>query len=232
MHQGSNTPRTCFPKGFATEASNCTNSTRGRRWSLTSRLLPDHSSREELSWIDASGKVLRQAEVTLDEGNWHRGMLRHGSGTRPFRFRSSLAVVAAVVVPLQDLGEGLAPNYATALARTLTLFWPALLVVTLLSAALAWHCCRTQSPLLSAIQRLMVRVRPAPGPSRSGGLSLPPPLAGPGEVSGVRAFRSARPGNLRQVRRGISAAGPQGLRSVRVRRQQTSPPTPRLMVRD
>ena len=53
-----------------------------------------------------------------------------------------LAFLATVVEPLEHLEIGLEPNYSAALARSLAVWWPALLVVSLLSAALAWYCCR------------------------------------------------------------------------------------------
>ena len=109
-----------------------------------SRVLPDHSQREELTWIDASGKVMRQAEVS--PGRRSPGSNERDAWQVTLTAPSPLVLVfaATVVVPLSELEAGVAPNYATALAHSLAVFWPMLLVVTLLSAALAGYCWRRQ----------------------------------------------------------------------------------------
>ncbi len=108
-----------------------------------SRPLRDRSSHGELFWIDGSGKVLRRAEVSL-AGAYGRHDEIGGSWKAALIVPSPLVLLFAstVGVPLGGLGDGQAPDYATALAWCLAAWWPALLVVTLLSAALAWYCCR------------------------------------------------------------------------------------------
>jgi hypothetical protein len=98
-----------------------------------SRLLPDWSRREELSWIDASGKVLRRAEFTTAEGN---------PGKDAVEAWKTVLTAPAPLVLACHVTNGLEPDYSAALARCLAAWWPALLTVTLLAAALAWHCCR------------------------------------------------------------------------------------------
>jgi hypothetical protein len=104
------------------------------------RDLPDGQRCEDLCWIDASGTVLRRAEVPL----------AGGSGPREQSVILALAVPAPVVLaflatviePLNSVKIGLEPSYSAALARSLNLWWPSLVVVTLLAALLAWHCLR------------------------------------------------------------------------------------------
>ncbi|MGO9110871.1 MAG: hypothetical protein ACLP9L_16745 [Thermoguttaceae bacterium] len=106
-----------------------------------SRQLRDHR-REELSWIDASGKVLRRAEVSMPG----RGGDIDANEAWIFALIVPapviLAFVATVVAPLGEVSSGLTSSYSTALSHYLAVFWPVLLVVTLLSAALAWYCWR------------------------------------------------------------------------------------------
>ena len=112
----------------------------GRALLMADRDLPDGTRHEDLSWIDASGKVLRRAEVPLAGGN----------GPREESVMMALAVPAPVVLaflatvlePLNSVEIGLEPSYSAALARSLSLWWPSLLIVTLLAALLAWHCLR------------------------------------------------------------------------------------------
>jgi hypothetical protein len=54
-----------------------------------------------------------------------------------------LAFLATVPGPIQHLDAGAEPGYARALARSWSVRWPSVLVVSLLSAGLAWYCrCR------------------------------------------------------------------------------------------
>ena len=158
-----------------------------------------------------------RAEVTLGKGNPH--------------YDENEAWVSALIVPSPArarlyghgghatgaIEAGPGANYSTALARSLAALWPALLVVTLLAAALAWYCFRRHRRCCQSFERRMAGVRSSLGRSRSGGLSLPSPLAGPGEVSGLWARGPARQRNLCSLRGGVSAAGTQGLRSVRLK---------------
>ena len=116
----------------------------GRALVIAGRPHPDRRVPDEVSWIDASGKVLRREEVSLGGGN----PLSEETRARIFALIVPspllLAFMATVGAPLGDLETGVAPNYSTALAHSLAVFWPVLLVVTLLAAALAWYCCRWQ----------------------------------------------------------------------------------------
>jgi len=111
---------------------------------VSNPVLSDRRRREELTWIDASGKVLRRAEASLINVNGlsdeHAAWMSAVAAPSPL----TLAVIATVAMPLAHLGDELAPNYSTALAHSLTVSWPALLVVTLLAAVLALFCCRRQ----------------------------------------------------------------------------------------
>jgi len=106
----------------------------------SSRRLPDKGQREELLWIDASGKVLRRAEVSFNED---KGSEERDAWTAALIIPSLIPLaLIATSVPLGQETSGLAPDYATALAHSLAVFWPALLTITLLSAVLAWYCFR------------------------------------------------------------------------------------------
>jgi hypothetical protein len=107
--------------------------------------LRDHTRRERLLWIDASGRVVRQTEFTLAGSN------------RPYNDRAEmwqiaaampipvgLAGVATCFEPLGHLEAGAEPNYRSALRRSLAAYWPGLLATGLLSAVLAGLCYRRQ----------------------------------------------------------------------------------------
>jgi hypothetical protein len=104
------------------------------------RLLPERNRREELSWIDSQGKVLRRAEATLGEAspNYDANLARTTALVIPSPL--ALAVASAVAMPIDYRTSGLAPDYFTALRHSLAVFWPPLLMVVLLSVALAWYC--------------------------------------------------------------------------------------------
>jgi hypothetical protein len=105
-------------------------------------VLSDRRQRLELTWIDASGKVLRRAEASLI------GVNGRSDEPKPWMYLLAvpspviLAFIATVVVPFAHLSQGLATNYSTELAQSPAEFWPVLLVSTLLSAALAGYCFR------------------------------------------------------------------------------------------
>jgi hypothetical protein len=106
------------------------------------RVLRDRSRREDLLWIDASGRVLRRAEVPLAASNVLNDAMEAWKAALIVPAPAVLAFLATAAMPSDYLWQGLEANYSAALARSLAAFWPALLVVTLLSAALAWHCSR------------------------------------------------------------------------------------------
>jgi hypothetical protein len=113
----------------------------GKALVIAGRVLLERSQREELLWIDASGKVLRRAKVSRQGVN--------GPNDARDAWKSALIVPApvalalvATLAPLDYISSGREPNYSAALAHSLAVFWPSLLVVTLLSAVLAWYCCR------------------------------------------------------------------------------------------
>jgi hypothetical protein len=107
-----------------------------------SRTLPDRSRRAEVLWIDAPGRVLRRAEVSLGGGDARYDEIQAWKSALIVPAPVILAFLATVTGPLEHLASGLEPNYPAALARCLAAWWPALLVVALLAAALAWYCCR------------------------------------------------------------------------------------------
>ena len=106
------------------------------------RVLPDWRNREEILWTDASGKVLRRAEVTFGKSDLHHDEigLRRMSLILPFPVL--LAFLATVTTPLENLASGVVPNYSTALARCLAAGWLPMLIVSLLALALAVYCFR------------------------------------------------------------------------------------------
>jgi hypothetical protein len=108
----------------------------------TSHTPPDHSRRDELAWIDASGNILRRAEVSLSGGRAASDEAGAWLSVLVAPAPIVTAFLATVAIPWSDVAGGLSPSYSAALARTLGFFWPALLVVTLLSAALAAYCYR------------------------------------------------------------------------------------------
>ena len=102
---------------------------------LTStREIPHRGPHVELAWIDPSGKVLRRAEVSLHEN--------YRADDASEVWTAVLAVPVPVLVAWETTGFWFPPDYPTALAYYFALYWPALLVVTLFSAALAWYCYR------------------------------------------------------------------------------------------
>ena len=108
------------------------------------RRLADGSWREELFWIATAGKVLREAEVPQIGGNRRDDENERWAAALALPVPVLLAVGAAVIEPLDYVESEREPTYAAALARSLAVWWPTLLVVTLLSVALAWYCCRRQ----------------------------------------------------------------------------------------
>ncbi len=114
----------------------------GKALVIAGRLLPDHSSIQELFWIDTSGKVSRQAEATLAQYNRSSDSTEAWTPALIVPAPLALGFLATVAMPLDNQSIGLAPNYSAALAHSLAVFWPVLLAVTLLAAALAGYCLR------------------------------------------------------------------------------------------
>ena len=102
----------------------------------------DRGLHEEILWIDASGKVLRRAEASLGEGDGHSGEGATWELAMACPAPVVLASWAAAAAPFSDLASGQESDYAAALTRSLAAWWPALLAVSLLAAALAWRCRR------------------------------------------------------------------------------------------
>jgi hypothetical protein len=109
---------------------------------IDSHLLSDRRSREELFWIDASGKISRQAEATIGKAEPHYDENQAWTAASVVPVPVVLTAFAMLVPPLDAVNSGRAPNYSTALAHFLAVIWPPLLAVTLLSAALAVYCIR------------------------------------------------------------------------------------------
>jgi hypothetical protein len=92
-----------------------------------------------LLWIDQQGDVLRRETVKLGQEQWW-------SNPRSEAIVASLALPApaivtpgiALVEPALDVGPGEALDYPTAVARSLAVTWPALLVLNAVGAGLAW----------------------------------------------------------------------------------------------
>ena len=108
---------------------------------MANRVFPDRSQRDELFWINTSGKVLRRAEVALaGDGR------SDASEAWTFALASPAPVVLAFTATVTDprflVANHAEPNYSAALARSLAVWWPPLLAMTLLSALLAWYCYR------------------------------------------------------------------------------------------
>ena len=106
------------------------------------RLLPDWRNRQELLWTDASGKVLRRAEVTLGKSDPHHRGVELRNTSLVFPVPVVLAFLATVLVPLEDLDIGVVPNYSTALTHSLAAGWLPMLLVSLLAVVLAAYCYR------------------------------------------------------------------------------------------
>jgi hypothetical protein len=103
--------------------------------------LPAYCLGESLFWIDSAGNILRRAEVALDQGVHYSKETEAWQAALGFPCPCVIAAVA-LVTPFMEVLNGAAPNYPTALLHSLAVFWPPLLVVTLLSAAMAWYCFR------------------------------------------------------------------------------------------
>lgn len=90
----------------------------GRALVSAYRVLPDHKSRVEVSWIDASGKVSQQAEGTLGKGNPRYEENEAWTAALIVPAPLALAIAAMLGPPFDHLRNGWAPNYSTALCRS------------------------------------------------------------------------------------------------------------------
>jgi hypothetical protein len=107
-----------------------------------SRTLRDRRQLEELLWVDASGRVLQRAKASLGASNARYDQIEAWKSALAVPSPVVQAFLATVVVPIEYLEFGTAPNYSAAVARCLAAGWPPMLAVSLLAAALAWYCCR------------------------------------------------------------------------------------------
>ena len=106
----------------------------------------DHpmSARSDLFWIDEEGTVLRHEKVDLI------GDSPPSPTTEALLFAMEAPVpiavttMAGIISPLSCLRSGKEATYSSALARSLSESWPALLAVYLLAAGLAWFSHRWQ----------------------------------------------------------------------------------------
>jgi hypothetical protein len=111
---------------------------------LRDRHYPNLKLGKQFTWIDASGKVLRQEEITL-----------LGRDLRPFSKADGWKLAFAVPAPVAMFFEMVAgpisyielkveTNYTIPFVRVLLDIWPQLLVICILGAVLAWLCYRRQ----------------------------------------------------------------------------------------
>jgi hypothetical protein len=103
-----------------------------------------HPPKEELTWIDPAGKVLRQEEVALEGTNIYSERTECWHMTLIIPEPVAMASLTMVLIPLDKVYADVFPNYKTALERTLSLCWPMLLTICILSAVLAFFCYRRQ----------------------------------------------------------------------------------------
>ena len=98
-----------------------------------------------LLWVDVQGGVIRREEVETGQSS-----IFNTTGTLATVLSLGVPVpalttpISAFVFPLYELWSGEAPNYPTAVAKTLSACWPPLLALNLLGIALAWWCYRRQ----------------------------------------------------------------------------------------
>lgn len=98
----------------------------------------------DLHWIDQQGKITRTERVELSRERNDSAMLE-SFGVAALAPDVLVAVPAALVVaPFNAVANGWQPNYPTALAQVLVDAWPALVLLLLLSGALAWLAYRRQ----------------------------------------------------------------------------------------
>ena len=85
---------------------------------------------------------MRSAEVALGKANPRYAENEAWTASLIAPLPAVTTFLATVATPLEYCGNGWAANYSAALAHCLAAWWPPLLVVWLLSVALAWYCCR------------------------------------------------------------------------------------------
>lgn len=91
----------------------------------------------ELIWLDAPGKITRRERVEILQGGIDRDEVWTFAPALPMP-----SVLTAVFVA--SAGEVRGQDYQSTIGKTFALFWPALTIVYLLSAALAWLAYRRQ----------------------------------------------------------------------------------------
>jgi len=97
----------------------------------------------EYHWIDEGGNITREEEVRFEPRPPASKQYWMIAAVVPQTFFMSL--MSNVVLPNQAVQRGLQPDYAAALAQSLTDGWTAMLAVLLLSAVLAWLAYRRQA---------------------------------------------------------------------------------------
>jgi hypothetical protein len=99
----------------------------------------------QLLWIDGKGNILRRKDYSLQRGDF-AGRLQFWPWNTALAIPAppAMAAVSIVLAPQLLLALGEEPTYLSALGKSCRQFWPALLVVLLLSAALAVYCFRRQ----------------------------------------------------------------------------------------
>jgi hypothetical protein len=111
---------------------------------LRERRHPNCKVGEQLTWIDVSGKVLRQEEVTLLGRDLHPFSKAYGWETA-FAVPAPVAMLFIMVAgPMSYIDLKVETNYSSAFVRFLPNIWPQLLVVCILGTILAWFCYRRQ----------------------------------------------------------------------------------------
>jgi hypothetical protein len=112
---------------------------------IATRQFADRSPREEIFWVDAAGKVTRQAEVELaGRGAPPRATTRMWLAAVAAPAPIATGVFAAVLDPRDQVKAKFAEDYPSALADSLRAAWMPLVVVFVLGGALAWLTYRRQ----------------------------------------------------------------------------------------
>lgn len=109
------------------------------------RVMLDKTAENHLLWIDTAGKIVRDKTYSLKGYDFFG--LQHFS---PWRVSYTApaplaaAVVSMVLQPWLYVSWGEEPTIPLALGRSLSEFWPALVIVCLFGGVMAWLCYRRQ----------------------------------------------------------------------------------------
>ena len=93
-------------------------------------------------WFDNQGKAEKEESVDLPA--YHGIMSDDRIAGLPFPVPAYFAVGVLVGEPIDFLQSQKCSSYPSAVARSFSKMWPTLLLTSLVSAGLAWVCCRRQ----------------------------------------------------------------------------------------